>query len=333
MRRALLALAGLLVTGCGRDPTNPPILPETALERGRLYTEWLYTGELDKLWSQFSPELRQVFGSVGGLRRFRSDIQSGAGTERSVFSEQIIPWLHSDIYHRAAAFSQTSGPVWVQWTVHPAGGIMALLVQPAEDEAPSRFLDYRTRTDLHLPFSGEWFVFWGGRSVVENYHAVSLDQRFAYDFVVAREGQTHAGDAARNESYFCFGQPILAPSSGTVRIAVDGVPDNRPRQMNSKQPPGNHVVLDHGNGEFSFIAHLQQGSVVVQPRQEVQQGTVLGRCGNSGNSSEPHLHYHLQNTPEFNAGEGLPAQFLDYAVNGKQVPRGEPMRGQQIRPQ
>jgi hypothetical protein len=333
MIRSLLALAGLLFTGCGREPLAPPDLPETPLERGRSYTEWFYSGQLDRLWSQFSPELRQVFGTVAGLRKFRSDVQSGAGTERRVLDERVIPWLGSDIYHRTASFSGTSDPVWVQWTIDPTGRVLAFLVQPAEREAPSRFLDYQTRTELSLPFSGEWFAFWGGRSVVENYHAAFSDQRFAYDLLVVRDGQTHAGDPSRNESYFCFGQPILAPGSGTVRTTVDGVPDNRPGQMNSKQPPGNYVVLDHGNGEFSFVAHLQQGSVTVQPGRRVQRGEVLGRCGNSGNSSEAHLHYHLQNTAEFNSGEGLPAQFLNYVVNGRQVPRGEPTRGQRIRPQ
>jgi murein DD-endopeptidase MepM/ murein hydrolase activator NlpD len=65
----------------------------------------------------------------------------------------------------------------------------------------------------------------------------------------------------------------------------------------------------------------------------VQRGEVLGRCGNSGNSSEAHLHYHLQNTPEFNQGEGLPPQFQNYVADGQVVSRGEPIRGQKIRPQ
>lgn len=333
MNRALLALASLLLIGCSREPLRPVVLPNTSLERGQLYTQWLYTGELEKLWNQLSPELRQVFGSVAGLRKFRSDVQSGAGTERRVLEERVIPWLGSEIYHRTASFSGTSDRVWVQWTVDPSGRVLALLVQPAEGESPSRFRDYQTRSDLHLPFAGEWFVFWGGRSVVENYHAAVTDQRFAYDLLVVRDGQTHAGDPTRNESYFCFGQPILAPSSGTVRTAVDGIPDNRPGQMNAKQPPGNYVVLDHGNGEFSFLAHLKQGSVAVQAGRKVQRGEMLGRCGNSGHSSEAHLHYHLQNTAEFSSGEGLPAQFLNYMANGQQVPRGEPVRGQRIQPQ
>lgn len=61
-------------------------------------------------------------------------------------------------------------------------------------------------------------------------------------------------------------------------------------------------------------------------------GQTLGLCGNSGNSSEPHLHYHLQNTGIFFDGDGLPAQFLNYVADGKAVERGEPRKGQQVRP-
>jgi murein DD-endopeptidase MepM/ murein hydrolase activator NlpD len=166
--------------------------------------------------------------------------------------------------------------------------------------------------------------------VLENYHAEAADQRFAYDFLVVRDGRTHSGDPLRNDSYFCFGQPVLAPGSGTVVRAANRVADNVPGEMNAEQPLGNHVIIDHGPGEFSFLVHLQRGSVAVQPGQRVQSGEVVGRCGNSGHSSEPHLHYHLQNTAEFQRGEGLPAQFLDYQANGALVTRGEPTRGQVV---
>lgn len=332
MRRSLSALIGaLLASGCGDSPQEPPT-PSSSLEAGRLYTGWFYSGDLAPLWSRFSPQLRGVFGSVDGLRAFRGEVRAQAGTERAVRAEQLIPWLGSTLYARSATFSRTPGPVLLQWDLGPTGTVLGMLVTPLEEPAPSRFLDYRTRATLRLPFAGEWFVFWGGRSVVENYHAVAADQRFAYDFVVARGGRTHAGDAARNESYFCFGEPILAPADGTVVAAVDGIPDNPPGTMNADQPPGNHVVLDHGGGEFSFLAHLQERSVSVRARQTVRAGEPLGRCGNSGNSSEPHLHYHLQTTPVFGEGAGLPAQFGDYRADGEPVARGEPSRGETIAP-
>ena len=114
-------------------------------------------------------------------------------------------------------------------------------------------------------------------------------------------------------------------------MAEDGIAENLPGVMNAEQPLGNHVILDHGNGEYSFLAHFKNGSLAVSVGDEVAAGDILGLCGNSGNSSEPHLHYHLQTTPTFGAGDGLPAQFLNYLADGKSVANGEPTRGQHIK--
>lgn len=310
--------------------------PATQLDRardfGRAYTRWLYQGDVERLWRWFSAQLQSLFGGLRELDAFQAKLRAQTGDETRIIDEQLIPWLGASIYHRTAVFSKPRGSVWVQWTLDSAGEVLGLQVQPARTPAASRFLDYRTRTRLQLPFSGEWFVFWGGRTTIENYHAVAPDQRFAYDFVIARNGSTHHGDPARNESYFCFGKPARAPAAATVAAAAHRIPDNIPGKMNEQQPLGNHVVLDHGNGEFSFLAHLEQGSVAVKPGQHVRAGAALGRCGNSGRSSEPHLHYHLQTTLDFGRAEGLPAQFLRYRANGEPVARGEPARGQKIAP-
>jgi murein DD-endopeptidase MepM/ murein hydrolase activator NlpD len=103
--------------------------------------------------------------------------------------------------------------------------------------------------------------------------------------------------------------------------------------MHAKSPMGNFTLLDHGCGEFSFLAHFQQGSVVVRAGHSVHSGQLLGRCGNSGHSSEPHLHYHLQNNAIPFRGDGLPAFFVEYLANGKPVPRGEPQARQTVRSQ
>jgi murein DD-endopeptidase MepM/ murein hydrolase activator NlpD len=149
--------------------------------------------------------------------------------------------------------------------------------------------------------------------------------------VVVRDGARHRGEGRANEDYHCWGLPIVAPAAGTVVGMRDDMADNVPGRMDASVPPGNHVVLDHGDDEYSFLAHLQQGSVRVQVGDVVASGDTLGLCGNSGNSSEPHLHYHLQTTPDFGKGEGLPAQFLHYVADGEPVARGEPVQGQAVR--
>jgi murein DD-endopeptidase MepM/ murein hydrolase activator NlpD len=98
--------------------------------------------------------------------------------------------------------------------------------------------------------------------------------------------------------------------------------------MDANNPPGNHVFIDLGNDEFALLAHLKKGSIPVSHGDLVNAGDVIGLCGNSGNTSEPHLHFHIQDQPGFGAGAGKPAFFNNYTSNGAKVDRGEPVRGE-----
>ena len=199
------------------------------------------------------------------------------------------------------------------------------------DAAESNYLNYETKTALELPFDEEWWVFWGGRSVGENYHAAYKNQRFALDIVQRVNGKTHTGNGSKNEDYYCFGKTLNAPGSGKIVTVVNNLEDNVPGQFNRDFPAGNHVVIDHENGEFSFLAHFKKGTIIVSAGDAVSKGQELGNAGNSGNSSEPHLHYHMQTAKDHFEGEGLPAQFLNYYANDTFVENGEPVRNQYIR--
>lgn len=300
------------------------------LEQGRGLTQEFYQEQFEHLWERFERPLKSHFGDVTGLRRFRERVTAQLGKETAVISESVDTAGASPVYNRTARFNKAPEPVLVQWSLSGGGSVKGLLVTAA-DEAPSEYLDYRTKTSLRLPFQGEWYVYWGGRRISNNHHARARDQRFAYDFLMRKKGESHSGNGTGNGDYYCFGEPVLAPGAGTVATAVDGIADNVPGEMNAPQPMGNYVVIDHGNGEFSFLAHLQRGSVAVSKGDEVSPGERLGACGNSGHSSEPHLHYHLQTTAQPLEGEGLPAQFQDYRADGNPVARGEPVRGQKVR--
>ena len=126
---------------------------------------------------------------------------------------------------------------------------------------------------------------------------IAPDQRHAWDILVWRNGGTHRGDGKRLTDYWAFGRPILAPAPARVIEAVDGLPDNVPGHMDPQHAAGNHVVLDLGHGEYALIAHLRHGSVAVKVGDRVRTGQLLGRCGNSGNTSEPHVHFHVQDGP------------------------------------
>ena len=148
-----------------------------------------------------------------------------------------------------------------------------------------------------------------------------------------KNGATYRGDGSSNEQYWIWGQPVLAPADGTVIAVLDGLPDNIPGITNNEAaPPGNHVVLDLGNDEYVFLAHLQSGSVRAEPGERVVAGQTIGLVGNSGNSFEPHLHVHMQDRPEFSSEAiGLPMVFTDYEADGELVSEGQLADGQLVR--
>lgn len=302
------------------------------LDLGRQLTEQFYAGETDALWNRFNAPMREALGRQESLASFQQQVVGQLGREIEILSESVSPATPYQVYLRSAKFERGTSPAIVQWTITDGHQVAGFFVRPART-APSAYMDYQTRTSLKLPFEGEWLVYWGGREVASNYHARAVDQRFAYDFLINQDGRSYRNGGTANTDYYCFGEPILAPASAKVVAAENTVPDNRPGTLNPLFPLGNHVILDHGQDEYSFLAHLKQGSVAVEEGEQVLAGDRLGLCGNSGNSSEPHLHYHLQNTPEPFAGEGLPAQFVDYMANGAPVERGEPVKGQRIQRQ
>ena len=188
-----------------------------------------------------------------------------------------------------------------------------------------------SKARLSLPFRGTWWVVWGGPTELQNYHVVAPDQRHAYDLLVWRRGATYRGVGTNNADYWAWGRPIVAPAAGTVVEAVDGIRDNRPQVEveNREAPAGNHVVVDLGNGEYALLAHMRKGSVRVRAGDRVGPGDLLGLTGNSGNSSEPHLHFHLQDRPElFTGARGLPVAFVGYRADGRRIARGTPVQGQ-----
>ena len=298
---------------------------------GRQYTEHFYAEDVADAWQNMTAQMHDALQSENALRAFAMETQSQLGDEIAVISESVEETPGYRVYVRNARFSKFERPIVVTWAFNTEGQVAGFFIRPQQEPAASPYLDYDTQADLRLPFDGDWYVFWGGRSIAQNYHVIAADQRFAYDLVIVRDGSSHSGDGSSNEQYYCWNQPILAPADGTITTIMDGLPDNRPGDMDPANPPGNHVIIDFGNDEYGLFAHLLNGSVSVAVGDAVVAGDELGRCGNSGNTSEPHLHFHLQDAPGFGRGRGKPAFFHDYAADGDSIERGEPVRGQTIR--
>ncbi|MEA1909743.1 MAG: M23 family metallopeptidase [Patescibacteria group bacterium] len=177
----------------------------------------------------------------------------------------------------------------------------------------------RNTTKLQLPFNDYWLVLWGGDTQELNQHHDVSDQKYAFDFVIVDENNLTHEDSSKNESHYAFGKEVLAPAAGTVIKVIDGIPDNKPGETNENAIAGNVVMINHENSEVSVLAHLKNGSIRVKPDEEVVLGQIIGACGNSGNSTEPHIHYHLQKGINLYSGEGIKCFFQNVNVKNKDI--------------
>ncbi len=213
---------------------------------------------------------------------------------------------------------------FIQWQgmKQLAGHVPVLLRYRLRLPDPERF---DQQVDYRLPVRGEWTVVNGGPSRESSHSWGILAQRYAYDLVVTDDGgRSYEGGGERPEDYHCFGEPVVAPADGVVVAASDGHRDYHrargwmdPRQRDLR---GNYVTIEHATGEYSVLAHLQKGSLEVGEGDRVERGEQVARCGNSGNSTEPHLHFQLQDHPSFFRAMGLPVHFANLRVRG---PDGE----------
>jgi hypothetical protein len=172
---------------------------------------------------------------------------------------------------------------------------------------------------MSIPLRNEALVFQGGRSPLLNHHFLLRSQRNALDLVVLKNGKLFDGSETDLSSHGCFGEPIHAPLSGTVVKVVNDRPDMAYGKVDQEQIVGNHVVLQVAPERFVLFAHLKQGSAAVREGEGVKCGTVLAQCGNSGNTSAPHLHVQVQNRAEFAAPD---LRTYPIAFQGVIVARG-----------
>lgn len=176
-------------------------------------------------------------------------------------------------------------------------------------------------------------------------HRWAAIEEFAFDIVaLTGDNSTHRGKGTKLSDYDAFGRPVRAVADGKVVAVSDGIPDNvamlkRPGEaddayFNRLQEGqmtllvkgmasvlGNHIVIDHGNGEFSIYAHLKQGSVRVKAGAALRSGETLGLLGSSGNSTEPHLHFQICDGPDIADCRPIPANFVDYRLPFELAPR------------
>ena len=147
---------------------------------------------------------------------------------------------------------------------------------------------------VRLPFLGKWTVSQGH----EGEHTHKGDYRHAWDFIITDlEGKQFSGNGDYPGDYFCFDKPVLAPADGTVEYIEDIIEDNIIGEVNVKKNWGNTVIIRHNNNLFTSLSHLKKESIPVSAGERVKAGDIIGKCGNSGRSPYPHLHFQVQETP------------------------------------
>ena len=221
--------------------------------------------------------------------------------------------------------------------------VVALLIRAprVEDAAPR---------EVRCPVDGRWVAINSPANRVPSHGVRTLGQAYAIDVLHPTDDSTPAPGwgirQRRPEEYSCFGAPVRAVADGTVFAVLDRMRDHRARNtwfglihmlvveaiVRELGGPqfiiGNHVVIDHGDGAYSLYAHLQRGSASVAVGDRVAAGAQVGCVGNTGNTSEPHLHFQLMDRRVPAASAGLPFRWaeidLESVPDARWAPDGLP---------
>ncbi len=313
-------------------PTGPyaPMSNSAKARAQKLYEMW-DSGQAGSLWAAFTDSMKKRYPEAKFIP-YAKTFREKMGNEKTVVKEILSPTMlgYGTSYSRLSEYTKAQVKIVTSIVINEKGEVEAFLVGPEQLVPEGRYAGYQDVAQLRLPFDGQWFVSQGGHSTFENGYMRSEEQRFGIDFVLLKNGVAYAGDRTKNESFFCFGQPLLAPADGTVVRAENGYSDNQPGVPSKDSPAGNMVIILHGNKEFSVLEHVKQNSIKVKKGDEVKQGDPIAECGNSGYSPYPHVHYQLRNSAGMPPPEPLAAQFHNYIADGKPVAVGEPTTGQTV---
>ncbi|MGC2442537.1 M23 family metallopeptidase [Candidatus Binatus sp.] len=183
---------------------------------------------------------------------------------------------------------------------------------------------------IHSPLRGKNWLAANGPSNTSPHRRAMLPvnglphigQRYAIDWIqLGDDGKTFTGDEHDNKSYHAWDQEIHAAADGKIVEVKDGIPENVPNsgklavQMTYDTLAGNHIIEQLNEDHYAAYAHLRPGTIKVKVGDTVHAGDVLAHLGNTGNSSEPHLHFQVCDAPSFPASEGLPFAIDQYTYD------------------
>ena len=204
---------------------------------------------------------------------------------------------------------------------------------PVTSAASLSVIDHHSPNEYVFPVRGRWLA--AAAPSLHSHHRWAAIQEFALDLVqIGEGGSSHHGDGRRLTMFHAYGEPVIAIGDGVVVAAMGSHPES---DQNLQQPGesaqayaersladqqellargfvnvlGNHVVIEHPHGEYSHYMHLKTASVTVKVGTRVARGQVIGALGHSGNSTEPHLHFHVADGADPAYSRSLPVQFVN----------------------
>lgn len=176
---------------------------------------------------------------------------------------------------------------------------------------------YPTEKDsyiINLPVKGIWIAGHAGGTEIVNYHCAHTSQLYAMDIMKVNDnGRIFTGSGNELTDFYTMNEKIYSPVNGTIVTVVDGLPNAKVSSTttNPDNPAGNHVVIQFEQDRYIFLAHLNKGSVQVKAGDRIKTGDLIGHAGNSGNTTMPHLHMHIQDRPtiDYSGETGFPYRF------------------------
>lgn len=195
---------------------------------------------------------------------------------------------------------------------------------------------FQSATEYDFPLRGTWYI--GASGTLHSHHRWAAMEEFALDIVqLGNASKTYKTKGLTSQDYFAFGQDVIAVADGTVVEAVDQYSDNDAKlkqenetydqydqriqsgqmealQQNPYSVAGNYIVIRHSDNEYSMYAHLKKGSMKIKKGDVVKQGQVIASVGNTGSSTEPHLHFQIQDSSDPLRSRALPVRFRNAVV-------------------
>jgi Peptidase family M23 len=325
----------------GAWPSSGPLIPVVGDGTAHLAYEFYLTNYGKKAARLVSLRVRGVGGAdfadtIEGYA-LKSSFTPAAPQNRLVAYDPVLAPGASGVLYVFISFSGRETPQRLAHSLvleadgDPKDAQRIPLGELAISKAGAALIDEPFAGDRWLAANGPSNTSLHRRAVIVLDGKPRVPERYAIDFIkLGDDGSSYSGDQYRNSSYYAYDIPILAIADGKIVTVKDGLPENVPHTnklavaMTLATVAGNHIVEDIGGGLYAGYAHIIPGTITVKAGERVRRGQVLGRLGNSGNSSEPHLHLQVCDAPSFLICEGVPMEFKRMSLTKYRIhKRGE----------